>query len=213
AIFEARGEILTLPASKGDFRDITNTPGAMERQPSWAPDGEHIAYFSDESGLYALHVAEQNGGGTVKKFPLLDSPAYYFNPKWSSDSKLVAFRDNKLDVLVLNTETGKLTKVDTDVNWDPRQDYAWAPDSKWLAYDRTLANRLHALFLYSVDSGKVTQVSDGMSDTLYPAFDRDGQYLFFTASTNAGTRLSGLDMSSDEFSIARGVYALVLSRD
>ena len=213
AIFEAHGDILTLPASKGDFRDITNTPGAMERQPAWAPDGEHIAYFSDQSGLYALHVAEQNGGGTVKKFPLLDSPAYYFNPKWSPDSKLVAFRDNKLDVLVLNTETGKLTKVDTDVNWDPRQNYAWSPDSKWLAYDRTLVNRLHTLFLYSVDSGKATQVSDGMSDTLYPAFDRDGQYLFFTASTNAGTRLSGLDMSSDEFSLTRGVYALILSKD
>ena len=115
AIFEAHGDILTLPASKGDFRDLTNTPGVMERQPAWAPDGEHIAYFSDESGLYALCVAEQNGGGTVKKIPLLDSPTYYFNPKWSPDSKLLAFRDNKLDVLVLNTENGKLTKVDTDV--------------------------------------------------------------------------------------------------
>ena len=45
ALFEAHGDILTLPASKGDFRDLTNTPGTMERQPAWAPDGEHIAFF------------------------------------------------------------------------------------------------------------------------------------------------------------------------
>ena len=149
----------------------------------------------------------------MKKFPLLDSAAYYFSPKWSPDSKLIAFRDNKLDVLVLNTENGKLTKVDTDVNWDQSQDYAWSPDSKWLAYDRTIANRLHTLFLYSSESGKTTQVSDGMSDTRYPAWDRDGQYLFFTASTNYGPSTSGLDMSSDEFSVTRNVYAVVLNKD
>lgn len=213
ALFEAHGDILSVPASKGDFRNLTNTPGVMERQPAWAPDGEHVAFFSDESGLYALHVVQQNGAGAVKKFPLLDSPAYYFNPKWSPDSKLIAFRDNKLDVLVLNTETGKVTRVDTDVNWEQSQDYAWSPDSKWLAYDRTAANRLGTLFLYSVDSGKTTQVSDGMSDTRHPAWDREGQYLFFTASTNAGPSTSGLDMSSDEFSVTRGVYAVVLNKD
>ena len=47
----------------------------MEREPAWSPDGQSIAYFSDESGLYALHVAPQTGGAVagapaVKKFPL-----------------------------------------------------------------------------------------------------------------------------------------------
>ena len=213
AVLEAHGEIVTMPASKGDYRNLTNTPGVMERQPAWAPDGEHIAYFSDESGLYALHVAQQNGAGPVKKFPLFDSATYYFNPRWSPDSKLIAFTDNRLDVLVLNTETGKLIKVDTDENWQTQRDVAWSGDSKWLAYTRTVANHLHALYLYSVDSGKAAQVSDGMSDVRFPAFDRDGQYMFFTASTNQGTHASGLDMSSDAFPVTRNVYALVLSKD
>ena len=45
AVFEARGEILTVPAEKGDVRVITNTPGVMERFPAWSPDGKTIAYF------------------------------------------------------------------------------------------------------------------------------------------------------------------------
>ena len=49
AVFEARGEILTVPAEKGDIRNLTNTPGADERYPSWSPDGTRIAYFSDQS--------------------------------------------------------------------------------------------------------------------------------------------------------------------
>ena len=47
AVFEAHGEILTVPAKKGPTRDITNTPGVMERSPAWSPDGQSIAYFSD----------------------------------------------------------------------------------------------------------------------------------------------------------------------
>ena len=70
AVFEARGEILTVPAEKGDVRNLTNTTAVMERDPAWSPDGKTIAYFSDESGEYALHLAPQNGMGEVKKIGL-----------------------------------------------------------------------------------------------------------------------------------------------
>src|SRR5579884_2369824 len=122
AVFEAHGEVLTVPAAKGDYRNISNSPAVMDRQPAWAPDGEHIAYFSDESGLYALHIAQQNAEGAVKKIPLLDSPTYYFNPRWSPDSKRLSFTDNKLDILYLDIESGKLTKVDADYNWESSSD-------------------------------------------------------------------------------------------
>jgi tricorn protease len=93
---------LTVPAKHGPTRDITNTPGVMERSPAWSPDGQSIAYFSDESGLYALHVAPQvgnsvAGAAAVKKFALAPEPAYYFDPVWSPDSKKIAFHDNRLN--------------------------------------------------------------------------------------------------------------------
>jgi tricorn protease len=210
AVFEAHGEILTVPAEKGDIRDLTNTPGVMERTPAWSPDGKTIAYFSDESGEYALHITPQSGEGETKKIPLAGKSAYYFNPEWSPDSKHIAFNDNQLNLWDVEVESAKLTKIDTDRNYELDRDIAWSGDSKWLAFSKSLANRAHAISLYSVESGKSTQVTDGMSDARLPAFDRDGQYLYFTASTNFGPTISGLDMSSDEHDVTRSVYLIVL---
>jgi tricorn protease len=214
AVFEAHGDILTVPAKKeSTTRDITATPGVMEREPAWSPDGQSIAYFSDESGQYALHISSQTGAGEAKKFPLANESAYYFRPEWSPDSKLIAFHDNRLQVWLLDSVTGKATIIDKAVVNDGDYDASWSPDSKWLAYTQTVANRFHALFVYSVASGKSTQITDGTSDVRFPAFDRAGKYLYFTESTNYGLSTSGLDMSSDAFSVTRSVYGLALAAD
>jgi len=194
----------------------------MERSPAWSPDGQSIAYFSDESGLYALHVAAQTGAAqagaaAVKKFPLAPEPAYYFAPKWSPDSKRIGFHDNRLKMYLLDTVTGKLTVIDDKNVYggfsEANYDLSWSPDSKWIAYPRSLDNHLHALFLYSVDSGTSTQVTGSMADARLPAFDRSGKYLYFTASTNAGASSDGLDMTSDLYEVRSNIYAMVLAAD
>jgi tricorn protease len=187
---EAHGDIFTVAVKHGPTRDITNTPGVMERFPVWSPDGQSIAYFSDESGLYALHVAPQTGtavGGAaaVKKFPLAPDAAYYFDPVWSPDSKRIAFRDNRQRLYMLDTTTGKLTTlVEPDATGGyggGARDVSWSADSKWLAYPHTGNNMLQTLFLYSVESGKATPFTDPLVDSSHPAFDREGKYLYFLA--------------------------------
>ncbi len=222
AVIEAHGEIFTVAAKHGPTRDITNTPGVMEREPAWSPDGQLIAYFSDESGMYALHVAPQTGSAVagaaaVKKFALAPEPAYYFGPKWSPDSKKIAFYDNRQNTYMLDTTTGKLIVVnDKNVYGGFSSNsfsFAWSPDSKWIAYPRSMANHLHAIFLYSVDSGQSTQVTSVMGDSREPAFDRDGKYLYFFTSTNEGATSDGLDMTSDLYQVTSNIYALTLAAD
>ncbi len=57
-------------------------------------------------------------------------------------------------------------------------------------------NQLNAIFVYSLDSHKSTQVTDGMSDATSPAFDLNGKYLYFIASTDDGPSNAGIDLSS-----------------
>jgi tricorn protease len=212
AVFEAHGDILTVPAEKGDVRDITSTPGVMERSPAWSPDGQSIAYFSDASGEYALHIASQNGLGPVRVISLGEPPSFYYDPVWSPDGKKIAYSDKRLNLWFVELDHPVPVKVDTDLYDTPAHqfDQEWSPDSRWLTYTKQLPNHLHAVFVYSLATGKATQVTDGMSDCLYPVFDRSGKYLFFTASTDTGLAAGWLDMTSEARPVTSSVYVAVL---
>ena len=214
AVFEARGEILSVPAEKGNARNLTNTPGVAERDPAWSPDGKWIAYLSDESGEYALHLRDQTGMGDVKKISLGNPSSYFYSPKFSPDSKKVLFTDKRLNIWFLDVEKGTLVKVDANTYEAPvsNLDPSWSPDSKWITYTKQLKNRLCAVFVYSLDTGKASQLTDGLSDARYAAFDKGGKYLYFTASTDSGPTTGWLDMSSYPFSTTRSVYAIVLKK-
>ena len=214
AVFEAHGEILTVPAEHGDIRDLTNTTGAAERDPAWSPDGRWIAFFSDASGEYELHLASQDGTES-KKFALGDAPSFYYQPVWSPDSKKIAYTDKRLNVWFLDLASGKSSKVDTNTYETPEHtlDPSWSPDSKWITYTKLLPSHMRAVFVYSLESGKATQITDGMSDARYAVFDRNGKYLYFTASTNSGPTSGWLDLSSMARPVTRSVYVVVLRND
>src|SRR5262249_33798755 len=105
AVFEFRGEIVTVPAEKGDPRNLTNTPGVHERSPAWSPDGKRIAYFADAGGEYALHVRAADGKGETKQYKL-GGHGFYEDPAWSPDSKKIAFVDNALTLYWIDLDSG-----------------------------------------------------------------------------------------------------------
>jgi tricorn protease len=214
ALFEAHGEIFTVPAEKGDVRNLTNSPTVADRSPAWSPDGKSIAYFSDESGEYELHVRDARAAGPPKKFALGQAPSFYYTPVWSPDSKKIVYGDARLQIWVIDLGTGKNTLVDADTYLDDTPIPAWSPDSRWLAYTKQLKSAFHAIFVYSLEKGEHHQLTDGMSDAQDPVFDKSGKYLYFTASTDVGQSLGiELDMAIVGRPITQNVYVLVLRDD
>ena len=212
ALFEARGEILSVPAEKGDARNLTNTTGVAERDPSWSPDGKWIAYFSDESGEYALHLRDQTGMGEVKKIGLGNPASFFYSPVWSPDSKKIAYYDKRLNFWYVDIDKGTPVKVDTSPrgsNFGP----SWSPDSRWIAYAKPLQSWYSAIFIYSLEDKKSTQVTDGLSDAIFPEFDKNGKYLYFAASTDVGPAVFGFDMTSYPHRPTRSIYVCVLKKD
>lgn len=213
-VFEARGDLFSVPAEKGDARSLTSTSGVAERDPAWSPDGRWIAYFSDESGEYELHLRETTINGQVRKIRLPAPQSFYYSPLWSPDSKKLAFMDKHRALWYIDVEKERLRKIDADT-YDIPSDLSpsWSPDSRWVAYTKMLPNRMGTVFVYSIESAKSYQITDGMSDARSACFDRSGRHLFFTASTDSGPASAWLDLSSRYRPRTSSVYVVVLRKD
>ncbi len=214
ALFEARGEILTVPAKKGDARNLTRSSSVADRTPAWSPDGQQIAWFSDEGGGYSLVIGEPTGLEEVRRIEL-DNSSFYYDLSWSPDGEHLLFTDEAQNVLVMNVENGAVTKVDTDEYAHPQRtiDPVWSPDSKWVAYSKRLDSQYHVIMVYSLERGTTHQITDGLADATSPQWDKSGDYLYFMASTNFALGTGWLDMSSYESRPTQSVYAAVLSAD
>jgi tricorn protease len=212
AVFEARGEIFTVPTEKGDYRNLTQSSGAHDRSPAWSPDGAQLAWLSDATGEYQLMIGDPLGVTPARSIPL-PSTAFFSDPEWSPDGSQIQLQDNHRNLWLVEVASGKATKIDTDNYPDPIRsfDAAWAPDSKWIAYSKNLASHLRAIFVYSLADKKSYQVTDGLADSVSPAFDVNGKYLYFMASTNYGPSTGWLEMSSIDRPVRRAIYLVVLS--
>jgi tricorn protease len=215
AVFEAHGEILTVPAEHGDARNVSNSPAVEDRDPAWSPDGKWIAWFSDKSGEYQLFIRDQKGLEPPRVIDLGEQ-SFFYGPAWSPDSKKIAYTDKRLNLFYVDLDHPVPVKIATAAyEGFGQSDFseAWSPDSRWLTYTDVLSNYLHAVFVYSLADRRSRQITDGMSDARYPQFDVNGKYLYFTASTNTGLTSQGLDMTSDEHPVSSNVYCAVLQKN
>jgi len=212
-VVEARGEIFTLPAEKGDVRNLSHSAGSAERDPAWSPDGKFISYFSDKSGEYKL-VIEAQDGLTPPREIALPNPTHYYTPSWSPDSKKIVYTDTNLKVWVLDVATGKTKVIGSDPWMVPTRTVnpVWSPDSKWVAYASHLKSLYHAIFVSNVETGETRQVTDGLADSVWPAWDASGKYLWFLASTDFGLKSQWLDMTSYDHDENFGLYFAILKK-
>ena len=210
---EARGEIFTIPAEKGDIRNLTNSSGAAERDPAWSPDGKFISYFSDKSGEYKLIIEAQDSLTAAREIAL-PNPSHYYTASWSPDSKKLLYTDTNLKVWVLDVATGQAKIVGNDPWMVPTRTLnpVWSSDSQWIAYSSRLKSLYHAIFVSNVDSGETKQITDPLADSVWPVWDASGKYLWFLASTDFGLKSQWLDMTSYDHDENFGLYLAILKK-
>ena len=212
-VAEARGEIFTIPAEKGDVRNLTASAGSAERAPAWSPDGKYVSYFSDKSGEYKLILEEQDGLKPPREIALPKSN-FYYTPSWSPDSKKLLYTDTNLNVWVMDIASGQAKIVGNDPWMVPQRTLhpSWSPDSKYVAYARRLNSLYRAIFVANVETGEKKQITDGLADAMYPVWDASGKYLWFLASTDFALRSQWLDMTSYDREETFGLYVAVLKK-
>ncbi|MFQ5778398.1 MAG: PDZ domain-containing protein, partial [Terriglobia bacterium] len=212
AVFDARGDIFTLPVKHGSPRNLTDTPGVHELNPAWSPDGKLVAYLSDATGEYEITLRPQKGGEEVRITS--DGGVYRWGPLWSPDSKKLVYWDKKLRLWYVDIDDKQPVLVDQGEysfgggSWAP----SWSSDSRWVAYAKTGSNFGRTIYLYSLEQKKTFPVTDSFYDDFSPAFDQNGKYLYFLSERFLYPSSGQFDHHY-HYNNTTGIFAVTLKAD
>ncbi len=210
ALFDARGDIFSVPAENGNTENLTQTQGIREVYPSWSPNGKYITYYSDASGEYEIYLLENKKGSKPEQITT-NSTAWKYDNEWSPDSKYLLYSDRTLQLKLLNIETKVETVVDKATENEFRS-YVFSPDSKWIAYVKQAPNGYSSIWVYNIPDAKNIQLTDDSFSDNSPVFSTDGLTIFFLSD-----RDFNLDFSSFEFNYVYNkstrIFAMALKAD
>lgn len=210
ALFDARGDIFSVPAKNGITENLTQTQGIREVYPSWSPNGKYISYYSDATGEYEIYLLENKKGAKPKQITK-NSAAWKYGSEWSPDSKYLLYSDRTLQLKLLDINKQKETIIDHATE-NEIQSYSFSPDSKWITYIKDAPNGNSSVWVYNISENKKYQLTDDKFSDRQPVFSTNGNYIFFLSN-----RDFNLDFSSYEFNYvynrATRIYAMVLKVD
>ncbi len=210
ALFVARGDVFTAPIEKGASRNLTDTSNAHDKWAVWSPDGAKIAFVSDMSGEEQIYLVDEKGAGKPEQLTTT-LKAMLLRPVFSPDGGKLAFADKNGKVYVLDVATKKLTQVFDD-EYGPVFDYAFSPDGAWLAFSKGEASGLRALAIVSAADGTARFTSDPFFNAVEPAWDPDGNFLFFLSDREYAPQISSLEWNYAG-NRTTGVFAYALRKD
>lgn len=203
----ARGDIFSLPATQGVIYNLTQTPGAHDKDANWSPDGKYIAFFSDKSGEYQLYLASSSDPYKQKQMTDFKT-GYPTNITWTSDSKKIIFKDEKNNMYSLDIQTKKLKTLFHDFI----RGFVVSPNNKYIAYSSPNESKISTIKIYDIKNNKSHEVTSRWFNSYSPIFSSDGKYLFYQSSTDISPIYSDVEWNT-AISLTYTAFVLPLQKE
>jgi Tol biopolymer transport system component/DNA-binding winged helix-turn-helix (wHTH) protein len=147
----------------------------QQNEASYSPDGQHMVFDSDRSGVWSIWLADADGNNLVQLTH--DRPAGY--PMWSPNSKSIAFEmteDGGSEAVYTADILDRVPhKLETGLSASSAP--SWSRDGKWI-YFRAYEGRGHQIYRVDPKGGRAILVVAGKEDDA-PFESPDGKTLFF----------------------------------
>jgi len=184
----ARGQVFVAPVEPGRFVEVSRKPGARFRSAIFSKDGKFVFTLSDQTGETEWWKLPANGIGAGEQITQ-GSKVLNMGGAISPDGKRLAYYNKNQELLVVDLATKAITKIATSLD-DVISDFAWSPDSQWLAYNFPTLT-FSRIYLYSFVSGKSTAVTSERSDATSPTWSPDGSWLYFISTRTFNSSVPG----------------------
>jgi tricorn protease len=206
----ARGDLFSVPTSKGVVRHLIYSSRSHERGAVWAPNGKFIAYISDVSGEDEIYIVKPDGTEKPKQITSKNNN-YIFKLEVSPDSKKILYCNKNLELKLVDIETGKTILIDKAESWEFNQ-FTFSANSDWVAYVRPYRMAKPRLHLYEIATQKSLPITEEWYDASNPSFSSDGNYLFFVSSRDYSPTYSWTEWNHAYYDM-HNVFAILLNKD
>ncbi len=196
-VFDLLGDLYLMPLNGGEAKALTHTI-AWEMQPTFSPDGQKIAFTSDQGGGDNIWIMDADGTNqkqvTDEPFRLLNSPS------WSPDGQYIAAKKHFTskrslgagEIWLYHKAGGSGLQLNERPNdqkdiGEPR----FSPDGrkvyfsrdstpgKIFEYSKDSNKIIYEIFSIERRSGKIIKEVSGMGGAVRPTPSPDGKYLAF----------------------------------
>ena len=177
-VLEYRGEIVTVPAKKGDPRNLTETPGVHERVAGLVARRQVDRLLLRRLGRVRPARPAPGRQGRGRESYALKGAGLLRAAVWSPDSKKIAFLDNARTLSWIDLATGAVKRVAAEPVYGPIKTMSCELVARleWLAYTLTNKVGFQTVWLYSLDQ-----------DKSHPAHRRPGRGRLSRSSTPAAS--------------------------
>jgi tricorn protease len=216
AVFTARGEVFTLPATTGRIVKVAGKPGTRYREARYMPDGKSIIALSTESGETEFWKYPANGVGVSEHPPeqwTSDAKVLRWEGIPSPDARWLAFHDKDQQLWLYDIKSKQSKRIAQSMV-DDFSDLTWSPDSQWLAYVEAATNTFTQIKLLNTKTGAIQTVTSDRYNSFNPAWSTDGKWLYFLSDRMLKTTVRspwGTRQPDPNFDRSMKVYELALT--
>lgn len=177
------GEIFIVPTDPevGEKKQVTAS-GWRQRTAVWSPDGEKIAYVSDESGDQEIWVYEVETGAKTR---LSEHESEKGRPVWSSDSSKLAYSAFN-SLFVADLDSGDVSEVGSN----PERGFSignFSADGNWLVYSRRNEDLDQEVYLFEIATGAEHNITQDPFTDSTGLITPDGKHVVFRSNREDGT--------------------------
>ncbi len=206
----ARGDVFSVPVEKGVTRNLTQSSTAHDRLATWSPDSTTIAYVSDRSGEEQLWLVDALGQQAPRRL-ITDQQTRFVGLSWAPNGTQLAVSDMHGSLFVIDVDGGSIRKVG-ELGAYYNQDFAWSPDSRYIAYSALNDTFLFQVQVWDAGDGQTHSVTSRYFNSFAPAWHPTGEYLYYLSDRELSPQIGSFEWN---YVVDREtfVYALALSPD
>lgn len=167
---------------------LTDNP-LDDSDPAWTPDGRirFIRYFADKH-VEAWQMQSDGSGQEPIKMP--EGKRIF---AWAPDGQKIQY--------IRPADDSKVYLSNMDGSGEvllPFHGGAWSPDSKLLTYHRRVSAEAFDIFIYTIETGEIRNVTNSSSFNADPAFSPDSKRLVFVSNRDGDPEIYSINIDGTD---------------